>query len=79
MDVNYIDLKTAFDRVSHRLLLAKLERLGFSASLLEWFRTYLTMRYYRVQIDNPLSTEFKGSSDVPQSSFFLTGAIKTTY
>ena len=44
MDVVYTDLKAAFDRVNHRLLLAKLEHLGFSASMVEWFRSYLTAR-----------------------------------
>ena len=68
MDVVYTDLKAAFDRVNHSLLLAKLERLGFSASMVEWFRSYLTARSYCVQVDCFFSTVFESSSGVPQGS-----------
>ena len=36
-----LDISKAFDRVWHKGLLAKLEKLGISDSLYRWFESYL--------------------------------------
>jgi hypothetical protein len=38
------DFSKAFDKVSHRLLLTNLAKLGFGGSFLAWIRSYLTGR-----------------------------------
>nr|XP_049467123.1 uncharacterized protein LOC125908418 [Anopheles coluzzii] len=68
MDAVYTDLKAAFDRVNHRLLLAKLARIGLSTPLVNWFRSYISERSYYVQIDGVSSNVFESSSGVPQGS-----------
>lgn len=44
VDVIYLDISKAFDRVSHVKLLFQLECLGINGSLLAWFRSYLSGR-----------------------------------
>ena len=46
-----LDISKAFDRVWHKGLLAKLEKLGISDSLYRWFESYLWGRSQRVVID----------------------------
>ena len=41
VDAVYIDLKAAFDRVDHEILLGKLERLGVPSNSVTWMRSYL--------------------------------------
>ena len=52
VDVIYLDFSKAFDRVSHKKLLFKLECLCIGGSLLAWFRSYLSGRRHGVVIDN---------------------------
>ena len=40
----YLDIKKAFDRVQHSLLLIKLQQAGVEDPLLSWFRSYLSDR-----------------------------------
>ncbi|XP_055618837.1 uncharacterized protein LOC129763619 [Toxorhynchites rutilus septentrionalis] len=50
VDTVYTDLKTAFDRVDHGILLERLGRIGVSADLVSWFESYLTNRMFTVNI-----------------------------
>ena len=52
VDVIYLDLSKAFDKVPHNLLLLKLKHYGINGSLLSWFGSYLTDRY---QTDHSLT------------------------
>lgn len=68
VDAIYTDLKAAFDRVDHSILLAKLERLGVSPDLVHWFESYLTDRKLCVKIGSAQSDCFTNKSGVPQGS-----------
>ena len=48
VDVIFLDYSKAFDRVSHTLLLEKLELLGFHERLVGWIRDFLVGRVMRV-------------------------------
>ena len=40
----FIDLSKAFDSVNHNILLEKLKKLNMSASVMQWFKSYLSER-----------------------------------
>ena len=48
VDVIYLDMSKAFDKVSHRKLLRKLRDYGFGGKLLAWLESYLHDRMQRV-------------------------------
>jgi hypothetical protein len=52
------DFSKAFDKVSHRLLLRKLAKLGFGGSFLAWIRCYLTDREQFVKASGSQSKRF---------------------
>jgi len=51
----FLDLKKAFDVVSHDILLKKLKCLGIKDTPLEWFRSYLNGRMQIVDVNGNLS------------------------
>ena len=51
----FLDLKKAFDVVSHEILINKLEKFGIKGVSLEWFKSYLKNRKQRVDINGSLS------------------------
>ncbi len=51
----FLDLRKAFDTCSHNILLKKLLKLGIRNTTLDWFKSYLTDRSQRVEIDGLLS------------------------
>ena len=55
VDVAYFDYAKAFDKVSHRLLLVKLQAYGIDGKLLNWLKAYLENRQQRVAVGNALS------------------------
>jgi hypothetical protein len=57
--VVYTDLSKAFDRIDHGLLLIKLESFGFSDSLVELIRSYLSDRFMYVGVNGYASKSFK--------------------
>ena len=63
-----VDLKEAFDLVSHDYLLHKLEQYGVSDAGLYWFQEYVTTRYQQTQFNKMLSDSLDISYGVPQSS-----------
>ena len=54
----FLDLKKAFDVVSHRRLLKKLHSYGITGHMLQWFELYLKNRCQAVNINSTLS-DFK--------------------
>lgn len=64
----YIDLKIAFDSVSHTLILNKLEKIGINGSALKMFQSYLSNRLQVVKIDKTHSNMLPITCGVPQGS-----------
>ncbi|CAF4833004.1 unnamed protein product [Pieris macdunnoughi] len=64
----FIDLKKAFDTVSHKLLLQKLECIGIKGTALKIFQSYLKNRFQVVKIDNTQSKPLPIEYGVPQGS-----------
>ncbi|XP_075151967.1 uncharacterized protein LOC142225994 [Haematobia irritans] len=59
--VIYTDFSKAFDRVNHKLLLYKLDRIGLASTLLTWISSYLDCRTQIVSFGDSYSRCF----DVP--------------
>ena len=52
----FLDIKQAFDSVSHKILLDKLENLGITDTVLKWFTSYLSDRKQFTEIDGSKSS-----------------------
>ena len=63
-----IDLQKAFDTINHEILLGKLHAIGFSEKTVTWFKSYLSDRAFKVNINNHFSDLSKISCGVPQGS-----------
>ena len=68
VDAIYTDLKAAFDKVNHDILLSKLGKIGCSSGFCDWLRSYLVQREVSVSIGNSSSDCFSNNSGVPQGS-----------
>ena len=68
VDVVYIDLANAFDKVDHDILISKLYKLGFRGKILRWIREFLKNRKQQVRVDGYLSDLTWVISGVPQGS-----------
>ena len=64
----FLDLKKAFDTVSHDILLQKLKKLGISGTPLNWFTSYLSGRSQYTVINGSNSTEQSIDISVLQGS-----------
>ena len=62
------DFAKAFDKVSHRALIKKLELYGFKGKLFIWLKDFLTYRKQRVVIGDESSEWLDVLSGVPQGS-----------
>jgi len=52
------DLSAAFDTIDHNILITRLSSwFGIHGSVLNWFKSYLTSRSFRVKCDNDFSSE----------------------
>ena len=64
----FIDFRKAFDSINHKILLKKLEKLGFHRDTIAWFENYLTDRT-QYSVVNGLSSNLLGvPCGVPQGS-----------
>lgn len=68
IDVIYLDMAKAFDKVNHELMIRKLHQFGFRGNLLNWFRSYLEKRKQRVTVLSATSCSLPITSGVPQGS-----------
>ncbi|KAL9706530.1 hypothetical protein quinque_010048 [Culex quinquefasciatus] len=68
VDAVYIDFAKAFDRVPHKLTIAKLTALGLPDWVTRWLNSYLVNRSAYVKIAGSLSTCYEIPSGVPQGS-----------
>lgn len=68
VDVIYLDLSKAFDRVPKNRLIAKLNHMGISGRLLDWITAYLTDRSFYVKSGHTVSSHKSVLSGVPQGS-----------
>ena len=78
VDMVYMDMSKAFDKVSHARLLHKLCEFGFGGNLLQWFYSYLSGRFQRVTVLGETSDPLPVSSGVHQGSI-LSPALFVIY
>jgi hypothetical protein len=62
----FIDLAKAFDPVNHRILIGRVNSLGFSNDCLAWFTNYFSERVQCVKSEGLLSGPLAVSMEVPQ-------------
>ena len=68
-----IDLQKAFDTIDHGVLLEKMVHLRFTNHTISWFRSYLTDRTFKVNIDEAFSDNGDLICGVPQG--FILGPL----
>ena len=61
-----LDISKAFDSINHDILITKLRDVGLSCSSIEWFKSYLSLRYQVVKIQASISDQLPVTSGVPQ-------------
>ena len=62
----FLDVRKAFDSISHTILLSKMEHIGIRGISYHWFETYLSER--SISIDPKLQDQFRVDFGVPQGS-----------
>ena len=68
VDVVYLDYSKAFDKVNHKILLAKLEKLGIRGKVLAWITDFLSNRHQTVMVEGKKSGFEAVKSGVPQGT-----------
>lgn len=68
VDVIYLDFEKAFDKVSHKKLISKLENFGIRGTLLRWLESFITNRFFKVRANGAFSSSYPVLSGVPQGS-----------
>ena len=68
IDMLYLDMSKAFDRINHKRLMQKLANSGVGGNLLKWFQLCLTDRRKRVTVLGVTSKPLPVCSGVPQES-----------
>ena len=70
IDVIYVDMSKAFDKVSHAQLLRRLNEFGFRGNLLNWFSSNLSDRHQQT-VGEVTSRSLPVTSGVPQGSILF--------
>lgn len=68
LDTILLDFSKAFDKVSHRKLLLKMDHYGIRGKPLDWVRDFLDERTQRVVINGESSSNANVTSGVPQGT-----------
>ena len=68
VDVIYLDYAKAFDKVDHKILLAKLKCYGITGKMYKWIEEFLTNRVQTVVVEGNKSTFQIVVSGVPQGT-----------
>ena len=68
VDMIYMDMSKAFDKVNHGCLLQNFHEFGFGGSLLRWFSSYLMGHYRGVTVLGETSDTLPVSSGIPEGS-----------
>ena len=68
----FIDLKKAFEKVNHSILLSKLNHYGVRDKAYDWFQSYLSNREQFVCINGHKSDSLSITCGVPQGSAMRT-------
>ena len=67
-DAIYLDFAKAFDKVDHRLLLLKMNKLGFHERVTNWVESFLSKRQQSVVVDGVSSFKVPIRNGVPQGT-----------
>jgi ribonuclease P/MRP protein subunit RPP40 len=67
-DVIYLDFSKAFDKMDHGVILSKLDPIGFTPHLIQFFKSYLEGRRQYVYCNGQYSKNIYMTSGVPQGS-----------
>ena len=68
IDCIYTDFQKAFDKVSHKRLIKKIENYGITNPILSWIEDFVSRRYRRVSIEGEISNRMEDTSGIPQGS-----------
>ncbi|RWR98458.1 ORF2-like protein, partial [Dinothrombium tinctorium] len=68
VDVIYLDIEKAFDRVVHSILIEKMIIIKLLKYIIAWVKNFLSNREFSVRINDKLSNKIKITSGVPQGS-----------
>lgn len=71
VDVVYLDLQKAFDKVPHKRLIKKIKAHGIEGPILKWIEEWLNYRKQRVVLNGYESTWTKVTSSVIQGSVLV--------
>ena len=63
-----IDLQKAFDTIDHEILFQKMDVIGFSQEVIDWFQSYLLSRSFKIQVNKTFSKKGDTNCGVPQGS-----------
>ena len=63
-----IDLQKASDTIDHQILIKKMKYLGFSKNVIAWFKSYLSERKFKMNINSSYSRPSNLINGVPQRS-----------
>ena len=64
-----LDLSAAFDTIDHDILFHQFEHdFGVKGTALQWFKSYMTGRSFKVSISGEMSNDFPLDFGVPQGS-----------
>ena len=63
-----IDLQKAFDTIDHQILIEKMKYLGFSKNVIAWFKSYLSERKFKININTSYSSPSNLICGIPQRS-----------